>query len=49
MATRGNAIQIVIEALKEELQDLKYGAVELTVHDGKVVQIDITRKTRLSK
>ena len=33
--------------VREALSGLKYGAVSLTVHDGRVVQIDVTEKKRL--
>jgi len=32
--------------VREALQDLRYGQVSLTVHDGRVVQIDVTEKKR---
>lgn len=38
------AIRVVSEALER----LRYGAIQLTVHDGKVMQIDITERTRLT-
>jgi hypothetical protein len=31
----------------EALSRLRYGAIQLTVHDGKVLQIDVTEKKRL--
>ena len=33
--------------VREALSGLKYGAVSLTVHEGRVVQIDVTEKKRL--
>ena len=36
-----------IEVTKEKLGGLKYGQILLTVHDGRVVQIEKTEKTRL--
>lgn len=32
----------------EALGRLRYGAIQLTVHDGKVTQIDITERKRLT-
>ncbi|MFK4872934.1 YezD family protein [Novosphingobium sp. ZW T3_23] len=32
--------------VREALQDLRYGQISLTVHDGRVVQIDVTEKKR---
>jgi len=36
-----------IASVREALAGLRYGAVSLTVHDGRVVQIDVTEKKRL--
>ena len=33
--------------LKRHLEGLQYGVIQLTVHEGKVVQIDCTHRTRL--
>jgi len=32
----------------EALGRLRYGAIQLTVHDGKVMQIDVTERKRLT-
>ncbi|MFA7236090.1 MAG: YezD family protein [Phycisphaeraceae bacterium] len=29
------------------MQSLRYGTIQLTVHDGRVVQVDFTERTRL--
>ena len=36
-----------ISSVREALPALKFGHVSLTVHEGRVVQIDITEKKRL--
>jgi hypothetical protein len=36
-----------IASLRQALSGLKYGSVSLTVHEGRVVQIDVTEKLRL--
>jgi hypothetical protein len=36
-----------IASVREALTGLKYGNVSLTVHEGRVVQIDVTEKKRL--
>ena len=36
-----------LENVREALSSLKYGNVSLTVHEGRVVQIDVTEKKRL--
>lgn len=35
-----------LESLEEQVSGLRYGTVTITVHDGRVVQIDRTEKTR---
>ena len=36
-----------IASVREALSGLRYGAVSLTIHEGRVVQIDVTEKKRL--
>lgn len=45
-----DALRLLEESLssvREALSGLKYGSVCLTVHEGRVVQIDVTEKKRL--
>lgn len=36
-----------LASVREALSSLKYGNVSLTVHEGRIVQIDVTEKKRL--
>ena len=36
-----------IAIVREKVESLRYGVVQLTVHDGRVTQIERTEKTRL--
>lgn len=38
------AIQSVLDALEQ----LKFGAIQLTVHEGKLVQVDVTERKRFT-
>ena len=38
----------VITALSEAVGRLRYGVVQLTVHDGRVVQLDVTERQRFT-
>jgi hypothetical protein len=38
----------IIEQLRALLTDLRFGSITLIVQDGRVVQIDTTRKLRLT-
>ncbi|PLK25516.1 YezD family protein [Novosphingobium sp. TH158] len=37
-----------LEAVAEAVSRLRYGAIELTVHDGRVVQLDVTERRRFN-
>lgn len=37
----------VLGAVSDALARLRYGAIQLTVHDGRVMQIDVTERKRL--
>lgn len=37
-----------LASVREALSDLKFGHVGLTIHDGRIVQIDVTEKRRLT-
>jgi hypothetical protein len=36
----------VINALNQAVQQLRFGLVQLIIHDGKVVQLDVTERHR---
>ena len=38
----------VLEEIAKALASLRYGSIEITVHDGKVTQIESKKKIRLS-
>ncbi len=38
------SIQTVIDALSK----IKFGAIQLTVHEGKLVQVDVTERKRFT-
>jgi hypothetical protein len=41
-AIRDDAIALIVEALSK----LRFGAINLTVHEGKLVQVDVTERKR---
>lgn len=47
-AGEGRCIDIdaSIVAIKTALESLRFGSITLTVHDARVVQLDVTEKTR---
>ncbi|AMK17275.1 MULTISPECIES: YezD family protein [Sphingobium] len=41
-------IAVSVEKIRGVLEALRFGSITLTVHDARVVQIDVTEKTRLT-
>ncbi len=39
-------IEEVVATLRRALKDLRFGSISLTVHDARVVQVDVTEKRR---
>lgn len=39
---------VPLSAIAEAIAKLRFGAVVLTVHDGKLVQMDVTERQRFS-
>jgi hypothetical protein len=37
----------VMEAIRRALGGIRFGTVSLTIHEGRVVQLDVTEKRRL--
>ncbi len=48
-ATSPNPNQPPIERLVEALNGLRYGTVLVTIHDGRIVQIERTEKLRFDQ
>lgn len=40
-------LEYSIDKVRDALNGLRFGSVSLTVHEGRVVQIDVTEKRRL--
>ena len=36
----------VVESIRQALETIRFGEIQLTIHDGKVVQLDVTEKHR---
>lgn len=41
-------IALSIDKVRGVLEAMRFGSITLTVHDARVVQIDVTEKTRLT-
>lgn len=38
--------ELWIERIKNNIEGLKFGTVQITIHEGKIVQIDRTERSR---
>jgi hypothetical protein len=38
----------VLQAVSESLAGLRFGTIQLTVHEGRVVQLDVTERQRFT-
>jgi hypothetical protein len=38
----------VLQAVEQAVDRLRYGTVQLTIHDGRIVQLDVTERQRFS-
>jgi hypothetical protein len=38
----------VLDAVAEAISRLRYGTIQLTVHDGRVVQLEVTERQRFT-
>jgi hypothetical protein len=37
-----------IAAIRDYLQTIRFGSIALTIHEGRIVQLDVTEKRRLA-
>ena len=42
------ASALALQAVADALGKLRFGAIQLTVHDGRVVQLDVTERQRFT-
>ena len=48
MLFRSGDIPPALQSVLDALGRLKFGAIQLTVHEGKLVQVDVTERQRFS-
>ncbi len=48
MAETAGALTAVVDRIVTAVRSVRYGAVEVVIHDGRVVQIEKREKIRLS-
>lgn len=45
---RGPTWDAVGQAVEHAVERLRYGTVQLTIHDGRIVQLDVTERQRFT-
>lgn len=45
---RADSARDPLETVAEALGRIRYGAIQLTVHDGRLVQVDVTERRRFT-
>jgi hypothetical protein len=48
VSSEASAKEDWLRVVREKVESLRYGVVQLVVHDGRVTQIERTEKTRLN-
>ena len=43
------AAEDALAEIRDHLQRLRFGSLAITVHDGRIVQLDVTEKRRLTR
>ena len=46
-ATKPHPPELWIEIIRRKVGAMRFGSVQLTIHDGRVTQVEATEKTRL--
>lgn len=46
--TAPNPTEVALSLIAQALDRLRFGDIRLTVHEGRLVQIDVTERTRLT-
>jgi hypothetical protein len=45
-ASQREAVPRAVQTVLDALEKLRFGAIQLTVHEGKLVQVDVTERHR---
>ena len=46
--SRNPSAQKPLDAVAEALERMRFGVIQLTVHDGRLVQLDVTERRRFA-
>ena len=43
-----NPVDAALATIREYLENVRFGSIALTIHDGRIVQLEVTEKRRLA-
>jgi hypothetical protein len=46
--TRSAPVDAALATIREYLENVRFGSIALTIHDGRIVQLEVTEKKRLA-
>ncbi|HTU12501.1 MAG TPA: YezD family protein [Allosphingosinicella sp.] len=46
--TQQTPIDAALATIREYLENVRFGSIALTIHDGRIVQLEVTEKKRLA-
>jgi hypothetical protein len=41
-------VEAALATIREYLENVRFGSIALTIHDGRIVQLEVTEKRRLA-
>jgi len=41
-------VDVALATIREYLENVRFGSIALTIHDGRIVQLEVTEKKRLA-
>jgi len=47
-AAMASGAEEALAAIRDHLQRIRFGSIALTIHDGRIVQLDVTEKRRIA-
>ena len=45
---RNAPVEAALATIREYLENVRFGSIALTIHDGRIVQLEVTEKRRLA-
>jgi len=42
------SVEAALATIREYLENVRFGSIALTIHDGRIVQLEVTEKRRLA-